>query len=692
MNETTRTIPRLRLVAHIAAVLCLLGAVALLPAMAFAAPVTTSAPAVIPASAANFQIVTLTATDSASPGVAPVITYSLDGAPWVTYNAVGPAFAVPIMSTFGSHTLSYLSTDLNGVEATHSASVSITDTTTPLTSLSTGWGGPIFDGSASFGLTATDTWFVPAAAGQGFGVIAVGSGVPAGNTWYSLNGATFQAGTTVSSSVLGTNTLVYYSTDASTNRESNEATVTFWVRDNVAPVTSDNATSTYAGSAAISLTATDNAGGAGYARSGVAHTYYQLDGTGGDPWLTGTSIVTNVAGAHTLTYYSVDNSGNNEAFHRVDFTVTAADVTAPVTTLTGATEGQVFPAGSTAHIVLTAVDGGAGVAALHYTVDGVAKNGVRAAAIVVPQLAVPAGHPGGTAAQINTSHASCFGSTCHTSDSWVPLPTGPYTDHTGLTSANGCANPGVCHTVVNAPPITEPADHATHPAFLACTDCHGAYMNGILITGPIMPTGDNPGDVAPAGAISGHFLGAEPDADGNCADCHTYTIASGGGTPPASTASTITIPFDVSTAGAHTITYWAVDKASPANTESLHTLHFSITATSTQPPAHSISTTLTIGASPTSVKLPKPFILSGLVLGGPDMNLRVQVMVKRPGRSYFSYSSVRGTYNVTATDSSWWYRYTPTLRGTYQFFAVFTPLVDSPYMTSTSRTISVTVK
>ena len=67
MNETTRTIPRIRLVARIAAVLCLLGAVALLPVMAYAAVVTTPNPT-LPATAANDKVVTLSATDSASPG------------------------------------------------------------------------------------------------------------------------------------------------------------------------------------------------------------------------------------------------------------------------------------------------------------------------------------------------------------------------------------------------------------------------------------------------------------------------------------------------------------------------------------------------------------------------------------------------------------------------------------------------
>jgi hypothetical protein len=383
------------------------------------------------------------------------------------------------------------------------------------------------------------------------------------------------------------------------------------------------------------------------------------------------------AGSHTLTFYAVDANGVNEAPHAATFTVTVADVTAPVTTYTGPANGASLAAGSVAHITLVGVDGGSGMAGVHYQVDtatpvvvasGV-KNGVRAAAAPLfgaPNLGVPgSAHPGGTAAAITSLNRSCVAAGCHPT---LALPTAGAIDHTGVTT--GCVT---CHVVVDAPAIVEPASHATHDPAWACSLCHGTSL-----VGPVMPA-DNGGN---------HFLGSEPDHDGVCSDCHTFSIAA----PPVvgSTASTITTSFDVSGSGSHTITYWSVDKAT--NAETHHVVTFTIAGTPVQPPANSISTTLTIGGSPTSVSLPKPFILSGLVLGGPDMNLRVQVMVKKPGRGYFSYSSVRGTYNVTSTDSSWWYRYTPTLRGTYQFFAVFTPLVDSPYRTSTSRTISVTVK
>jgi hypothetical protein len=89
--------------------------------------------------------------------------------------------------------------------------------------------------------------------------------------------------------------------------------------DTTAPTTTSNAQATYAGSAAIKLTAIDNAGG-----SGVAHTYYVLDTA---PQAEGTSVGTSVLGAHTLEFWSVDASGNAESPHKsVGFTVAAAPV------------------------------------------------------------------------------------------------------------------------------------------------------------------------------------------------------------------------------------------------------------------------------------------------------------------------------------------------------------------------------
>lgn len=87
--------------------------------------------------------------------------------------------------------------------------------------------------------------------------------------------------------------------------------------DVTAPTTASNAQATYTGSASIRLTATDNVGG-----SGVAHTYYVLDGAAQTE---GTTVGTSVLGAHSLEFWSVDVSGNVESPHKtVSFTVTAA--------------------------------------------------------------------------------------------------------------------------------------------------------------------------------------------------------------------------------------------------------------------------------------------------------------------------------------------------------------------------------
>ena len=400
MNETTRTIPRIRLVARIAAVLCLLGAVALLPVMAYAAVVTTPNPA-LPVTSPNYQVVTLAATDAASPGTSTTTFFKIDGGAYSTYSTL--VGNVPIFSTLGAHTLSYYSSDGNGVETANVGTVTITDTLAPLTWAASSGSWPIFDGSASFNLVSTDNVFNYT---SGYGITSIGSGVA--NTFYSLNGGSWTSGTAISSSVLGTNTVQFYSVDAAANKEATES-ATFWVKDNTPPVSSSDALAAYTGSATIHLSATGNAGG---------KIYYELDGTAGDAWnVYSAPIVVTAAGSHTLTFYAVDANGVNEAPHAATFTVLGADVTAPVTSYSGPGTGAVLVHGTVANIVLTAVDGGSGVAGLHYTVDGVAnvQNGVRAANLFgAPNLGVPgSGHPGGTAAAITSGNLSCVAAGCH---------------------------------------------------------------------------------------------------------------------------------------------------------------------------------------------------------------------------------------------------------------------------------------
>ena len=107
----------------------------------------------------------------------------------------------------------------------------------------------------------------------------------------------------------------------------------------------------------VTLTASDNAGG-----SGVAATYYVLDGT----QHTYTAPFNLTDGAHTVTYWSVDNAGNVETPHTGYANV---DTNSPTTTVSG-TYADLHKTAVT--VTLTASDnaGGSGVAATYYTIDG----------------------------------------------------------------------------------------------------------------------------------------------------------------------------------------------------------------------------------------------------------------------------------------------------------------------------------
>ena len=91
---------------------------------------------------------------------------------------------------------------------------------------------------------------------------------------------------------------------------------------------------------------------------------------------------------------------------------------------------------------------------------------------------------------------------------------------------------------------------------------------------------------------------------------------------------------------------------------------------------------ISIAATPTSVPLGKSFVVYGTVLDATN-GLLVSVMVKKPGKAYFSYSSCRATYDATGSVSSWWYRYAPKSRGTYTFMATCSG------MNSTTRSVRV---
>lgn len=154
---------------------------------------------------------------------------------------------------------------------------------------------------------------------------------------YNLSGpsataiAVFDGTTKVGSSIIGTSgqvtvpfgkTYTIYAIQGPTNSDGIGSTtvspVAPVVTDTTAPTTTSNAMATYVSSAAITLTAVDNAGG-----SGVAHTYYILDGAAQAEGLT---VSTSLVGSHTLSFWSVDVAGNAEAANAASFDVTAAPV------------------------------------------------------------------------------------------------------------------------------------------------------------------------------------------------------------------------------------------------------------------------------------------------------------------------------------------------------------------------------
>jgi hypothetical protein len=140
---------------------------------------------------------------------------------------------------------------------------------------------------------------------------------------------------------------------------------TITMPDTTAPTTVTNAVSSYVGTATVTLTATDNAGGVG-----VRTTYFRVDG---GPVQQGTTVVViaPISGSvpHTIEYWSVDNAGNAEGSKSVTFNVgPIPDTVAPATTANAST-GASFT--GTATILLTATDTGvAGVKATYWRLDG----------------------------------------------------------------------------------------------------------------------------------------------------------------------------------------------------------------------------------------------------------------------------------------------------------------------------------
>jgi predicted transporter len=189
--------------------------------------------------------------------------------------------------------------------------------------------------------------------------------------------------------------------------------------DTTAPVTSSNAVASYISNATITLSATD-------AGSGVAATYYKLDG---GAQVAGTSISVSALGSHTIEFWSVDVAGNAEVHKTASFTISApapVDTTAPVTS-----SNAVASYISNATITLSATDAGSGVAATYYKLDGGAQ--VAGTSISVSALG---SHTIEFWSVDVAGNAEVHKTASFTISAPAPAPTGTYTVKTRVSSWN----------------------------------------------------------------------------------------------------------------------------------------------------------------------------------------------------------------------------------------------------------------
>lgn len=303
-------------------------------------PPTTASNAV--ASYTTTATIRFTATDNRYGAGVSATYYVLDGG----LRAAGTSVTV---GAPGNHTLEFWSIDKAANEELPHKSVSFL--VDPIAPTTTSDARAFYNGTATVKLSGIDN--------------AGGCGVA--NTYYKLDGSTQTSGTIVSASSAGQHTVEFWSRDALGNSETPHKTATFTI-DLQAPVTSCDATAAYTKPATVRLGATD-AGG-----SGVAGTYFILDGA---PAQKGTQALAYLPGVHRLEYWSEDNAANAERHRTISFTV---DPLAPYTT-SNVKATYVGPA----TVTLTATDtGGAGVAATYYRLDGgpqTAGTSVRATRI-----------------------------------------------------------------------------------------------------------------------------------------------------------------------------------------------------------------------------------------------------------------------------------------------------------------------
>jgi hypothetical protein len=285
--------------------------------------------------------VTLVSGDATS-GIASTM-YQVDSGGWQAY---GSSF---VYSTEGSHLLQYYATDRAGnSESVRSTQVK-TDTSNPVlntvVSGDRGTNGWWIGTSVTVNLTATDSVS---------GVSSISCSIDGGS--YQTYVDAFQV------SKAGTTTLESYATDIAGNSCSHS--LSSFKLDTADPVTQASLFGTlgynqwYVSSVNLTLNAFD-------AVSGVNWTRYSVDDGSWQTYVGPLSVTSD--GAHTVEFYSQDNSSQTEVIHNTTFKI---DTTDPVTQaiLTGGYWGQWYNTPN--HLVLQALDTISGVNWTQYRLDG----------------------------------------------------------------------------------------------------------------------------------------------------------------------------------------------------------------------------------------------------------------------------------------------------------------------------------
>ncbi|MCL6601867.1 MAG: hypothetical protein K6T94_03250 [Paenibacillus sp.] len=138
-------------------------------------------------------------------------------------------------------------------------------------------------------------------------------------TLYSLNGAEYVEGNTLTVATEGVNQVSFYSVDQAGNIEKIQA-VDVKI-DRTAPVTMSNAPTAWTREEVnVTLKATDT-------QSGIAKTLYSLNGS---EYVEGSSLKVTAEGINRISFYSVDQAGNIEIIQVIEVKI---DRTAPVITI-----------------------------------------------------------------------------------------------------------------------------------------------------------------------------------------------------------------------------------------------------------------------------------------------------------------------------------------------------------------------